>query len=353
MESASTRLRLAAATAISWRTDGSLVVGFNDQPSSAAVRIAAHAKQVAVWLSLLDGSRTAGQLTESGQALGIPGSAVADLLTELRRSGHVYAVETINGCRQSSQLRDLRHAAAVRGRELGGLLAQRQNRAVLICGAGPLPAKLVQDLQSHWLNVGWLPESAARIRPEDLESTGLAQRHLGKTWNSLARQVAQPALVIAVADVLDTEQLELRFANSAVLPVVAHQRRIAIGPLLNTSNARCSECLTAERVRNDPDWTFTLTQLLHTRRQLPSIGEPWLGQARTQVVAIALQLLDEAAVAGLAEASLELIPPEPVWRWRYWPATGQCNCASAPQNQLEQLAAELGDPRLIQTGQQL
>ena len=342
------RPRLDPATPLSWSTDGRLVIGFADQPTSMAVIVADQAREVAVWVSLLDGSRTEADLIASAQAMGLSGGYASRLLAELLAAGQASEVET-GPVLQGSEtlLRDLRQASTYTGAALEGLVGRRASTEVLVHGAGALPSLVVDLLAKQLLRVTWEPTHKSRIRAQDLVD-GADPALIGKTWLALRRPAARPQLVVAIAEAHDPEELSERFARTPVLLVTCHRHRVSIGPTLNLGGTACGRCLNRQRAAADSDWPFSLTQLLHSPRPISSPGQPWLGLAANQLATLVIDAVDRGAVGFIANHSWELAPPDPIWRWRSWPSAADCDCRSAAERgpaDGEELSGEGNRPR--------
>ena len=119
--------------------------------------------------------------------------------------------------------------------------------------------------------------------------------------------------------------------------------------MLHVAGSVCADCLHSARTDNDPDWGFMLTQLLHRHRPLPVLGNPWLSLATAQVCAMLTEIADTGSIPGLATASLELAPPDPIWKLRQWPRRPGClDCdASVPEQLEQQFGGEVGDPVVL------
>lgn len=332
------RLRFDESTPLCWRTDGSLVIGYADQPHSAAVRVVQQAREVAVWLSLVDGSRNAAALVASAQAMGISEHSIRLLLLELVEAGHVFEVATVRLPADSQTVaRDLRYNGSLHGLAADEVLERRSTARVLVHGAGGLAAAVVARLREQQLRVGWEPNHPGRVRPIDLAGTGLAEPSGSQRWSRLALPLPEPTLVVAIADAHDADVISARFPGAPLLLVTAHRRRVSVGPMLHLASSVCVDCLNAARAENDPDWSFLLTQLLHRHRPLPVLGNPWLALATAQVCAILTESIDTGSIPALFAASLELAPPDPVWRLREWPRQAACpGCEGSDPQQLEQ-----------------
>lgn len=331
------RLRFEQTTPLSWRTDGALVIGFADQPASNSISVVEHGREVAVWLSLLDGSREIADLVSSAQAMGIDELAIRRLLADLLQAGHVYEVETTAETAGSETLlRDLRHNSRLYGGSLSTVLSKRQASAVLVLGAGNLAWTVVEALQASLVPVGWEPDSNLKIRSQDHLSGAFV---FGRTWRSQRIELANPQLVIAIADVHDPELLEQRYPSTPILLVTAHLRRISIGPTLNLRNSPCHACLNATHHSLDTEWGFAITQLIHRHRPLQALGEPWLKMAAYQIAACVLEGIDGAGIGVVANHSLELAPPDVIWRKRAWHRRPDCSCSKSVQ-QVQQLISE-------------
>lgn len=323
------KLRFDESTPLCWRSDGSFVIGYTDQPESRALRVVQQPREVAVWLSLVDGSRNAAQLVVSAQAMGINESAIRLLLQQLLEAGHVYEVATARLPADSIALsRDLRYNGGLRALAADELAARRSGSKVLVHGAGGLAAGIFRRLREQHISVGWDPAHPGSVRPQDLPELGEVTPSSSPRWSKLAVKVTKPDLVVAVADAHDLGLLTAQFAQTPTLLVSAHRLRISVGPILNVVGACCPYCLNAARSANDTDWNFVLTQLLHRHRPLPVIGNPWLALAAEQVCALVCEIVDSGWASGLVGQSLELVPPDPIWRARSWKLSQTCESCS-------------------------
>ncbi|MEY2634191.1 MAG: hypothetical protein RIS75_131 [Actinomycetota bacterium] len=322
------RVRFDPATALVWRSDGSLVIGFNDLETSHALHICEHPKLIATWLTLFDGSRSGHELLRSALAMGVPLTQATAVMGALAEAGHMYEVTSVAPAGSASTAhRELRVGARMYGLPLEEFTSRTVDHRILVLGSGSLAAAIFTDLRQTFAHVGWQPDSTARIRPEDAVGS-LASAEIGRPWFQLEQPQSQPTLVIAVGDVLDVSSLVDSFPDCALLPVVAHQHRFAIGPLLETSVSLCARCIHHNRMAADGEWSFAITQLTHHKRALPIHSVRHINNVASTVTLHVDFLLRNNATFGLLSESFELIPPNPLWRRRSWQQVEGCNCLS-------------------------
>lgn len=322
----SPNLRFDPAIPLFWRQNGDFVVGFPDIPESNAVEIRAHAKQVATWIALIDGTRSVTSLLESGTALGIPPGTLSGLLGHLKTAGHVFEVRTLPSEETvRHQLSDIRYQSGVLGTTLHELLSDRSQLGIEVVGAGVLPARVVFELKNLGFKVNWSPNSKSRIRHEDAELSGLGSKVVGQRWNDLTEVVQPPLLQLLFADSFDPNLVN---PNLICIPIIWHQKRVAVGPVLQNSAGHSAQCLHDIRLQQDPEWSFTLTQLIHNQRPTPILGRPWLDLATSQITSLLLQLAQAECPIELTHSALELLPPKSLWKLRKWQSQN-CKCSKA------------------------
>jgi hypothetical protein len=323
------RIRLDPATAIAWRSDGSLVIGFNDLPTSLPLHITSHSQHIATWLSLFDGSRSGHELLRSSMAMGVSISLASEVLNALAHGGHIFNVtSTAPTSIADTSLREIRALARLEGISVDEFATTSTSQRVLVHGPGALAAAIFADLRLTLGNVGWDPASTSRIRPEDAVGA-LDTQAIGKSWLELAVAIEHPTIVIVISDVLDLAELSNRFAGCAVLPIVAHQHRFAIGPLLGTEESMCGRCMHQLRKSRDAEWSFAVTQLTHHKRALPVHMLRQLHNVASTATLNIDALVRHQKIYGLLAESLELIAPNPAWIRRTWDRPTDCQCLTS------------------------
>jgi hypothetical protein len=322
----SPNIRFDPAIPLFWRKNGNFVIGFPDIPESNAIEIRTHTKQVATWIALIDGTRSLTALIESGTALGIPAATLTYLLDHFQAASHTFEVRTLSSEETvRHQLSDIRYQSGLLRTDITNLLSERISTGIEVVGAGVLPARVITELSSMGFQINWTPNSKNRIRLEDAELGGLPLRKVGQRWNELTEVSQPPALQLIFMDSFDPNLVN---PNLTCVPIIWHQRRVAIGPMLQIAGCHSAQCLHHIRLEQDPEWSFTLTQLIHNQRPTPIIGRPWLELATSQITSLILQLSKSECPIELTDSALELIPPNSLWRLRSWQAS-KCNCARA------------------------
>jgi len=328
------RVRFDPATPLTWRSDGSVVIGFNDLPTSRALHVCEHSKLIATWLTLFDGSRSGHQLLRSALAMGVSVTQTSAILNSLAEAGHVYEVTSVSPMTSpGTSLRELRVGARTHGLSIERYVEGAKSHRVLVHGSGSLAAALFNELRQTISQLGWEPASTARVRPEDAVGS-IPSATIGQPWTQLAQPLTQPTLIIAVGDVIDVSTMVEKFPGSALLPVVAHQHRFAIGPLLETVGSLCARCIHHNRVAHDSEWSFAITQLTHHKRALPVHSMRHINNVVSTVTLHVELLLRQHATYGLLTESFELIPPHPHWLRRSRAQVAGCDCMQqTPQSQ--------------------
>ncbi len=305
-------IRLEPGSPISWTQEGSIVIGFKDDPNSSCYAIREHSKEFRKLLQLCDGRFDIQHIVQSGLAMGIPEPLVRETLERLLNLGHLRKINSVKSHAPLNILSD----SQVLGLTSQALQHNRSSHRVLIYGAGRTPALLLSALEANDVPVGWIPANKERIREEDL--AGVRSDYIAKRWNDLAVPLSNPQIAVCFDVAHDSEGIETQFPESIVFPVVVHQRRLAFGPLLGVKGGLCGSCLNHIRATNDADWSLTTAQLLHERRQPPLIATRWSNILAWTLTNYLLELIDTKKSSGLLNHSLELHPPHPVWRTRSW-----------------------------------
>lgn len=307
-----TFIRLEPSSPLSWTRDGSLLVGFKDDPNSRCYVIDEHQKEMRQILSLCDGKYELEHIIQSGLAMGIHESFVRETLKNLTDRGHIRVVNSV----KSHAPQNIHSDAQLLRRSSAEIQVNRAHHRVLVYGAGRTPATLVAALEAHDVPVGWTPASKERIRDDELE--GVRRDYLTKRWDDFSVAIKDPNIAVCFDIAHDSEGIETQFPHAIVFPVIVHQRRLAIGPLLGVNGGLCGSCLNQIRLSNDADWSLTTAQLLHERRQPPLIASRWSNVLAWTLTNYLLELIDTKQSSGLLNHSLELQPPYPDWRVRSW-----------------------------------
>lgn len=321
------RIRLDPSTPLWWRTDGTLVIGHADDSASAAVEARERASEFSTLTQLLDGTHAAHSLLQTGQAMGIPAIDVRRFLVALAEAGHIHEVEVEAApLLAHSAVRNVRHLARVRGIEESQALEQRQDFRVLIVGIGAVAAQLFANCTQAGLTTGWSTHSSRKIRIDDCTTVGLNPDTIGMAWSDLAEPIRDPDLIVVVAQTYAGFELIEKYGTRLLLPLIVHQRRMSIGPLLNTSEGPCAACTDVERARADPDWAYRQAQLRSMDLAPPVLSDAFRDAFVGSAMAWILELVDTSHTHGLHETSWELLPPIPVWQTRHWARAESCSC---------------------------
>lgn len=307
-----TLIRLEPSSPLSWTREGSLLIGFKDDPNSRCYVIEAHQKEMRQLFMLCDGRYELEHIVQSGLAMGISESFVRETLKHLMERGHIRAVNSV----KSHAPHNIHADAQLLHRSSGEIQANRAQHRVLIYGAGRTPATLFSSLEANDVPVGWAPACRERIRDDEL--AGIRSDYLSKRWDDFSIPIKNPNIAVCFDIAHDSEGIEAQFPHAIVVPVVVHQRRLAFGPLLGVNGGLCGSCLNQIRLSNDADWSLTTAQLLHERRQPPLIGSRWSNILAWTLTNYLLELIDTKRSSGLLNHSLELQPPNPDWRARSW-----------------------------------
>lgn len=280
------QLSLDRAVPMYFRSSGELLIGFTDTASSAALEIHNHPREVATWLRLFDGSRNSTEVLESGMALGIPIEYLRQLLAELMEAGHV----------RSIQLPQPRPAIP----------------QIELQGAGALPASVFKLLRQSGWNPAWTPSSSNRIRQSEIDLAEMESGLLGQRWDALGVLHQSPQIILHFTDIWDVQ-----IGNPSVptIPIIWHQRRISIGPIINLPTGHSAHCFNAHHQRRETDWNYFLTQILHQPRALPLITYSQLQLAAANIFSIC-STLSAGISPVMLEQSYELLPPAPFFQCR-------------------------------------
>lgn len=305
-------IRTNPSSPIFWTREGSIAIGFKDDPSSNCYLITEYSHEFRKLLQLCDGRVDFDHLVQSGLAMGLPEELVRRVFTDLLERGHIKQASSI----KSHEPTNIHSDSQILGLSSTELQRNRGQHRVLIYGAGRSAAILLSALESHDVPVGWTPASKERIRDEDL--SGLDIDYLSKRWVDLTVPIQNPQIVVCLDVTHDSEGIEAQFPKSIIFPVIVHQRRLAFGPLLGVNGGLCGSCLNQIRSTNDQDWSLSTAQLLHERRHPPVIATRWANVLAWTLTNYVLELIDTKQSSGLLNHSLELQPPHPVWRLRSW-----------------------------------
>lgn len=307
-----TFIRLEPGSPLSWTREGSLLIGFKDDPNSRCYVIDEHQKEMRQVLSLCDGKYELEHVIQSGLAMGIRESFLRETLKNLSERGHLRVVNSV----KSHAPQNIHSDAQLLRRSSAEIQANRAHHRVLVYGSGRTPAALVSALVANDVPVGWTPASKERVRDDELD--GVRSDYLTKRWDDFSVAIKDPNIAVCFDVAHDSEGIEAQFPHAIVFPVIVHQRRLAIGPLLGVNGGLCGSCLNQIRLSNDADWSLTTAQLLHERRQPPLIATRWSNVLTWTLANYLLELIDTKRSSGLLNHSLELHPPYPDWRVRSW-----------------------------------
>ena len=305
-------IRRDPGSPIYWTREGSIVIGFKDDPSSNCYLITENSQEFRKLLQLCDGKVDFNHLLQSGLAMGLQEDVMRKVFSDLLELGHLKPINSI----RSHEPSNIHADAQLLGLSSAEIQSNRGKHRVLIYGAGRPAAILLSALESHDVPVGWIPASKERIRDEDL--SGLGIEYISKRWDDLRVPIQNPHIAVCFDVTHDSEGIEAQFPNTIIFPVIVHQRRLAIGPLLGVKGGLCGSCLNQIRSTNDQDWSLGTAQLLHERRHPPVIAMRWANVLSWTLTNYLLELIDMKQSSALINHSLELQPPNPVWRLRSW-----------------------------------
>lgn len=258
--------------------------------------------------------------------MGVSLTQASAILTALADAGQIYDVTSVTPASVSGAThRELRVGARIQGQPVETFVEAALDHRVLVHGSGSVAAAIFEDLHHTIPQLGWEPASTARVRPEDAVGA-IPVATIGRAWTEFEQTVTQPTLIIAVGDVIDVSTMVEKFPGSALLPVIAHQHRFAIGPLLETVGSLCARCIHHNREANDSEWGFAITQLTHHKRALPVHSLRHINNVASTVTLNVDLLLRNHATYGLLTESFELIPPHPHWLRRTWQQIEGCDC---------------------------
>lgn len=321
------RVRLDPSAPVWRREDGTLVVGHSDAAESAPVAAPSDHPDISALIQLLDGEHSTAELVQSGLAMGMPAPTTHQFLNALADAGHIYRTEAVSTPRIAmSSMRDLQHFARVRAVSAETLLSLRESTRVLVVGDGLVSAALAASATHAGLRVGWQSDSNRRVRLEDCSLPWLNPDTRGVRWRDLGQPLSAPDYVLVVDQTPAARELATEFAHAVVLPITAHPRRLAVGPLLNLKEGICSECIDSSRSAADPDWAYRLAQLKQRTLSPPLIADSFINAFVGTTLNFLLELVDTGRASSLHEQSWELAPPNPQWRTRRWSRQPECVC---------------------------
>jgi hypothetical protein len=286
-------------------------------------------------LEHLDGSLDEASATAWATRQGIPAERVATLLSTLRT--HSLTVEDpahrldlaglSTGARDSLQADAAALACAYRSPDDGyAVLGRRARRQVVVCGAGTLPAVLVQALRQA--GVGQV----------------LSGRYAGEEPQG---HVSPDLVVLAGVGAVAAEAAGTWWRRQVPhLPVVLHGTSAEVGPLVVPGNGPCLRCVDLTRADHDPGWPAVLAQLTPA-----AVGPPAEASGETSLVFATAGLAAMAVLAALdghpqqVGTSWRLGLPVPRLIEQVWPRHPHCAAHDAePGGQPgERAVGALGD----------
>jgi bacteriocin biosynthesis cyclodehydratase domain-containing protein len=328
-----------------WRDRDTLQIGVDPR---RAIALTSLGKAAAV-LSLLDGSRDAGEVARVALEYGISPAATERVLGLLASAGVLddFALPLHKSLPDSLRARlrpELACASLAYGDTDGGArtISRRRAAFVRVYGAGRVGACVAALLAAS---------GVARVSCRDDGDTGygdLAPGGLGAEDIGVpraagaARAVRRAAPEARVAD--DTARLptlavlaglpgpldvaDLMESGVPHLAVRADEAIGVVGPLVTPGRSACLRCIDLAKAARDPAWPLILAQ---TERDSPRACGTVLAAATAALAAAqALSFIDAAGPPPVIEnGTLEIVLPDWQWRRRTWPPNAACACGAA------------------------
>jgi hypothetical protein len=342
------RPQLKAGLLPLWRDTDTVQIGIDPRRAAALTGLGT----AAAVLSLLDGSRDAGELARTAQAYGISAAttdrvlgllASAGVLNDFPASLHKFLPEYL----RARLAPEMACASLAYGDGDGGArtIARRRAAFVRVYGAGRIGACVATFLAASGIGrVSCLDSGVAE--PADVAPAGLGTGDIGaRRSDGAARAIARVAPETATADnpqlLPDLAVLTGPAAPAEVealmrdrvthLAVRADEAIGVVGPLVEPGRSACLRCINLHKAARDPAWPKVLAQAGAGTGAVPAACDTVLAAATAALAsAQALAVIDGCGPQppAAANGTLELFLPEWQWRRRTWVPVATCTCGA-------------------------
>ena len=298
------RLRLDSAVSRAWTRDGNLRLGFD-------LEITHLPHQVAQWLTLFDGTRDAHQLLESAAAMGIAPNVATETLSALAHHGLIYQVDVLPAALGDTRIHcDARVTGQTLQMTATEVALLRQTTRLLVVGAGIVSFTLVRGFEQLGYLCGWEINEQHRVTSDEAQLAQLPSSWINTKWREHRRVIEEPQLVLVVGDIVDLDQVSLRYSSALVLPIQVRLKNCSIGPLLHHPQSVCERCISASFCEDD--WNLLMTQWLHHKRSLPLITVSMLESVSATAIAVVHEIVTRNS-SELVQQIMTLRPPRAIW----------------------------------------
>jgi hypothetical protein len=350
----SMRPQLKAGLLPLWRDTDTVQIGIDPRRAAALTGLGT----AAAVLSLLDGSRDAGQLARTAQAYGISAAttdrvlgllASAGVLNDFPASLHKFLPEYL----RARLAPEMACASLAYGDGDGGArtIARRRAAFIRVYGAGRIGACVATFLAASGIGRVTCLDGGA-TEPADLAPAGLAIGDIGsRRGDAVARAIARiapetvtadnpqlvPDLAVLTGPVTPDEVEALMRDRVTHLAVRAEEAIGVVGPLVEPGRSACLRCINLHKAALDPAWPKVLAQTGLGAGAGTGAGAGAVPAACDTVLAAATAALASAQALAVidgcgpqppaaANGTLELFLPEWQWRRRTWVPVATCTC---------------------------
>jgi hypothetical protein len=347
------RLMLLPGLRRLWRDEHTLQLGID---SSTAVLLEVNHSALIRVLDMLDGTRTEHGTQQDAADLGIPASAVLDLLISLRAANLLLSTDELvplsmpEGTRRQlwSEAAALALDGAHHSREVQRLvkpaeaLRRRTTAAVLISGPAKLAAPLGAVLAAS--GVGHVDMAiTGRAETTDVAVGGVRHDDIGRPrrtaiadailraapdTRTTSLREGQASFVVQIGPAAPPEVLAYGYARRLLPHLLIEERDnvVLVGPLVPPAGSPCLNCLDLHRRDRDPAWSALQAQLATGAEEPVPIAMATTMTCAGVAAGQILAYLDGSPVATIG-ASFE-INSGATPRRRSWTAHPRCDCRS-------------------------
>ncbi|HSZ38912.1 MAG TPA: AarF/ABC1/UbiB kinase family protein [Trebonia sp.] len=336
-----------------WRDRDTLQIGVDPR---RAIALTSLGKAAAV-LSLLDGSRDAGEVTRIAREYGISPAATDRVLGLLASAGVLddFPLSLHKSLPDSLRARlrpELACASIAYGDTDGGgrTISRRRAAFVRVYGAGQVGACVAALLAASGVarvscrddgDTGYADLAPGGLGVEDVgvpRAAGAARavRRVAPEARVADDSTRLPTLAV-IAGLPDPQDLrDLMRSGIPHLGVRADEAIGVVGPLVTPGRSACLRCIDITKAARDPAWPLILAQTSEANSPR-ACGTVLAVATAALAVAQALAFIDAAGPAPVIEnGTLELVLPDWQWRRRTWPPNDACTCGAAgPADRLE------------------
>jgi bacteriocin biosynthesis cyclodehydratase domain-containing protein len=328
-----------------WRDRETLQIGMDPRRAIALTSLG----RAAAVLSLLDGSRDAGEVARVALECGIPPAATDRVLTLLASGGVLddFPLSLHKSLPDSLRARlrpELACASLAYGDTDGGArtISRRRAAFVRVYGAGRIGTCVAAFLAASGVarvscrdsgDAGYGDLAPGGLVAEDIgapRAAGAARavRRVAPEAR-VADDAARPPVLAVIAGLPDPQDVtDLMRSGVPHLAVRADEAIGVVGPLVTPGQTACLRCIDLAKAARDPAWPLILAQ---AEGDSPRACGTVLAVATAALAAAqALAFIDAAGPAPVIEnGTLELVLPDWQWRRRTWRPHAACACGAA------------------------